>query len=116
MPRGNQAGRSSMEKFHQERRANMREQWLGLSIGALLTFTFVVWVIVGEGWGRVFAAFMLGLCVTALTFAWMLGFDAHSLRWTWGAVGEQWTAEELEKLVPDWHSFHDIPNRRGNWD
>jgi nuclease-like protein len=116
MARGNPAGRSSMERFRQERRTNMREQWLGVSIGVLLTFGLFAWVIFGAGWGRVFAAFMSGLCVTGLAFAWMLGFDAHSLRWTWGAVGEQWTAEELKKLEPDWQSRHDIPNDHGNWD
>jgi Nuclease-related domain len=116
MARRNKAGRSSIEKFRQERRANMREQWLTLSVGVLLTLALVAWVIFGEGWGRIFAAFMLGVCVTGLGFAWMLGFDAHSLRWTWGAVGEQWTAEELTKLESDWHSFHDIPNDKGNWD
>jgi hypothetical protein len=45
-----------------------------------------------------------------------LGFDARSLRWAWGAWGEQWTAEELAKLGSSWRAYHDIPDGRGNWD
>jgi hypothetical protein len=33
-----------------------------------------------------------------------------------GAVGEEWTAEELAKLDASWHTFHDIPSKFGNWD
>jgi hypothetical protein len=59
---------------------------------------------------------VLGSGVTGLWFGWMLGFDARSLRWAWGAWGEQWTAEELADLAPDWRVYHDTDNGRGNWD
>src|SRR4051812_23496589 len=110
------AGQSAMRKFRQERRANMREQWGALAFAAVTTVGCTVWIIVGSGWGRVFAAFALGVFLTGLFFGWNLGFDAHSLRWTWGALGEQWTAEELAKLDASWHVFHDIPTEHGNWD
>ena len=60
-------------------------------------------------------AFMLGATVTTLAFGWMLGFDARSLRWAWGAWGEQWTADELEKLDPSWRVYHDLPDGRSHW-
>ena len=112
----NPAGWSSMEKFRQERRANMREEWAGLAVIAVSTAVLGVWLVVGSGWGRLFAAVFFGVGATTLVFGWMLGFDAHSLRWAWGAVGEQWTAEELTKLGPEWHASHDIPDGRANWD
>src|SRR5206468_1760386 len=61
-------------------------------------------------------AFALGCGVTTMAFGWTLGFDAHSLRWAWGAWGEQWTAEELVNLPPYWHVYHDIADGHGNWD
>jgi hypothetical protein len=73
-------------------------------------------VIIGSGWGRIIAAFLLGASLTVLWFGWMLGFNARSLRWAWGADGERWTAEELAKLGSDWSVYHDLPDGRGNWD
>jgi hypothetical protein len=105
-----------MAKFREERRSNLREQWGALAIGFVSTAAAGYWAMVGDGTGQVFAAFGFGVGATALTFAWMLGFDAHSLRWAWGAAGEQWTAEELAKLGVGWDAFHDIPDGRGNWD
>jgi hypothetical protein len=116
MFRRNPAGRSSMAKFHQERRANIRDEWAGIAIMIALTLAALVWVILGTGVGQLLTAFAFGVGVTGLGFGWMLGFDAHSLRWTWGAFGEQWTAEELAKLGSGWHVSHDIPDGRGNWD
>jgi len=105
-----------MAKFREERRSNLREQWGALAVGVASTAAAGYWALAGDGAGQVFAAFGCGVGATALTFAWMLGFDAHSLRWAWGAAGEQWTAEELAKLGVTWEAFHDIPDGRGNWD
>ena len=69
-----------------------------------------------EGWRQTLAAFLLGAMATALLFGWFLGFDARSLRWQWGAAGEEWTAGELKKLGPDWRVYHDIPDGHANWD
>ncbi len=33
-----------------------------------------------------------------------------------GAQGEQFTAEEIEKLSSEWHCEHDIEHDHGNWD
>ena len=74
----------------------MRAEWRGWTVVAVFTLASVVWVIVGQGSGRLIAAFLVGAGATTLTFGWMLGFDAHSLRWAWGAYGERWTAESLE--------------------
>src|SRR4051812_40939845 len=113
---GSTAGRSSMRKFRQARQANMRQQWGALAFGAATIVGCTVWIVFGSGWGRAFAEFVLGVFLTGVFFAWNLGFNAHSLRWAWGAFGEQWTAEELAKLDGSWHVFHDIPSERGNWD
>jgi hypothetical protein len=105
-----------MRRFREERRATLRAAWRDWVVLVGLTIGFAVWVVVGDGWGRVIAAFVLGAMVVFLFFGWMLGGDAHSLRWAWGAWGEQWTAEELEKLDDGWRVYHDIPDGRGNWD
>jgi len=65
---------------------------------------------------QIFAAIAFGALAAILAIGWMVGFDARSLRFAWGAEGEKWTAEELEQLEPPWRVFHDIPNGRGNWD
>jgi hypothetical protein len=105
-----------MTKFREERRANLREAWAGLAIITVATIVAGVWTFIGGGSSQVAAAFVFGVGSATLMFGWMLGFDAHSLRWAWGAVGEQWTAEELEKLGQGWHVMHDLPDDRGNWD
>jgi hypothetical protein len=47
----------------------------------------------------------------------MLGFNARALPWAWGAWGEEWTEEELDKLDSNsWRVYHDLPDGRGNWD
>jgi hypothetical protein len=69
-----------------------------------------------DGWGQVVTAFWLGAMVTALVFGWLLGFDARSLKWQRGALGEMWTGEELDRLGSGWHVVHDLADGRGNWD
>jgi hypothetical protein len=114
--RRNPAGGSSMRKFREERRATLRAEWRGLAVIVCATLASAIWLALGDGWGRLLAAFLLGSGLTTLLWGWKLGFDAHSLRWAWGAWGEQWTAEELAKLERGWSVYHDIPDGRGNWD
>jgi hypothetical protein len=116
MFRRNPAGQSSLRKFREERCATIRSEWRGLLVIFGATVGCAIWVVVGSGWGRALAAFSLGIFTTGIWFGWMLGFDAHSLRWAWGGWGEQWTAEELAKLDSKWRVYHDIPDGRANWD
>ena len=75
-----------------------------------------LWVALDHGSRQLIAAFLLGATVMLAVFGWVLGFDARSLRWQFGAIGERWTADELSKLPPTWHVLHDIENGHGNWD
>jgi hypothetical protein len=105
-----------MRKFREKRRAALRSEWKGWLFVAVAVGCGV-WLALGDGWGRVTGGFPLGVVLTALMFGWMLGFDARSLRWAWGAYGEQWTAEELAKLDSANSSvFHDLPDWQGNGD
>jgi hypothetical protein len=94
----------------------MRSEWKAVLLSCGLILLSALWLALGEGWSRAVAAFVLGGLVTTMLFGWSLGFDARSLRWLWGAAGEEWTAEELKKLGPEWCVYHDIPDGRGNWD
>ena len=116
MFRRNPAGQSSMRKFREERRAEMRASWRSLVfvIGLLILCAYLV--IREDGFLQTFTAFVLGAGLTGLWCGWMLGFNARNLRWWWGAAGEQWTADELAKLNSDWRVYHDIPDGIGNWD
>ena len=105
-----------MQKFREERRAAMRSEWKALAFFTMIALGCGVWLALGHGWGRVFSAFFLDVVLTSLWFGWMLGFDARSSPLSWGASGEQWTAEELEKLESPWRVYHDLPDGRGNWD
>jgi hypothetical protein len=106
-----------MQRFREERRTNMREEWQGLALFVGIVVACVYWIAFHDGFTQTLAAFLLGATTTTLGFGWMLGFDARSLRWAWGAWGEQWTAEELQKLDPtSWSIYQDLPDGRGNWD
>lgn len=94
----------------------MRADWRQLLVLPGFIVVLSVWVAITSGWSRTVAAFLLGATMTLVLVGWMIGFDARSLRWRWGAVGEQWTAEELAKLEPQWSVYHDIPDGNGNWD
>ena len=47
---------------------------------------------------------------------WMIGGEVHALRHLWGAIGEEATAEALERLDGSWYVTHDIPWQYGNFD
>ena len=109
-------GESSTRKFRELRRERMRKEWRDVvGIGAIAVASGA-WAIVGHGFTQLLAAMVFGAAIAFFAFAWALGFDAHSLRWVWGAAGEEWTAEELELLGPEWRVFHDLPNGRSNLD
>lgn len=94
----------------------MRAEWrqLALLVGCLLALA--LWIALDSGWRQIFAAIAFGAVAAILAIGWMIGFDARSLRFAWGAEGEKRTAEELERLEPQWRVFHDIRIGRGNWD
>ena len=78
----------AMAKFREERRANLREERAGWR-SSRPTVAAGVWATIGGGWSQVVAAFAFGVGATTLAFGWMLGFDAHSLRWAWGSGTNQ---------------------------
>jgi hypothetical protein len=106
-----------MAIFRRERRRRMRAEWRHLALFVGIVVALTAWVALDNGWRRTLAAFFLGFFVAILLVGWMMGFDARSLRWMWGAVGEEWTANELARLPAyEWSVYHDVPNGRGNWD
>ena len=109
-------GESSTRKFRELRRERMRKEWRDVVGIAAIAVASGAWAILGHGFTQLLAAMVFGAAISFSAFAWALGFDAHSLRWVWGAAGEEWTAEELERLGPEWRVFHDLPNGRSNLD
>ena len=109
-------GRSSELRFRKKRRERLRATWrdLALLVGALVAC--VIWMALDDGWRQIVAALFVGAFATLFVVGWMIGFDARSLRFAWGAAGEKWTAQELDKLESPWQVFHDLPDGRGNWD
>lgn len=105
-----------MARFRADRRANIRSDRRDVTIAIAGTIGLAVWVAVASGWQQTFAAFLLGCYVTMLFVLWLIGFDARSLVWRWGAVGEEWTAKELARLGADWRVYHDLADGQGNWD
>jgi hypothetical protein len=82
----------------------------------LSVFGAIAAIVWSNGIPQLLSAIFLGFAVTVLFVGWMVGGNAHSLCWMWGAVGEQQTAAVLEKLGDEWLAVHDVPRRRGNWD
>jgi hypothetical protein len=105
-----------MARFRQERRQTMRDDWRWLAATLAVTVGLAAWLAVAHGWPQILASFLLGAYAVVLFVGWLIGFDAHSLRWRWGAAGEEWTADELSHLGAEWRVFHDLPNSAGNWD
>jgi hypothetical protein len=104
-----------MRAFRKQRRERLRQEWREVSLLVLLIVALALWV-VRSSFAQTLGAALLGGAITLLLMGWLLGFDARSLRWVWGAAGEQWTAGELERLGPEWRVVHDIPDGRFNWD
>ncbi len=109
-------GASSLRMFRRRRREVFREQRRDLLIMGGLAAALVVGVVVLDGVGALICAFALGAASTFAFIGWFIGGDVFSLPWMWGSLGEQATAEELEKLGSDWFVAHDIEHNYGNWD
>src|SRR5438105_2790651 len=114
--RRKQAGGSSRKRFGELRRQKMRENWRDWVVIALTIAGSVIAVVLLDGRTALAFAALLGVFIALALFAWLVGGDAHSLPWMWGAVGEQATAEALEGLDSSWAYEHDLPHRFGNWD
>jgi len=110
------AGKSSRAQFARERRTVLRREWRDWTILVTVVVALVVAIVLSSGVPQLLAAIFLGFAVTILWIGWVVGGDAHSLRWLWGAVGEEQTADVLEQLGDGWSCVHDIPRSRGNWD
>jgi hypothetical protein len=95
---------------------SFREQLRDLLIFAVCAIGLVAGVFYLGRIGAVFCAFVLGGMTIFAVFGWMVGGDVFSLPWLWGSLGEQATAEELDKLGSVWFVAHDIENSHGNWD
>ena len=105
-----------MDRFRAERLKNAQDEWWSIGITIAIALALPVWIALSSGWQRTLAAFLFGSYLTLLTFLWIIGVDVHALTWRWGAVGEEWTAEELKRLGPDWWICHDLADGQGNWD
>lgn len=111
------AGQSSMHRFRQERRQTLRQHWREPVLLLGFIVATAVWLVLdGNEVRRPMASFLLGVAFALLVVGWLMGFDARSLRWVWGAAGETWTAAELARLDGGWRVFHDVRDARGNWD
>ena len=111
----NPAGQSSLRKFRQERRVEMRASWRSLVFFVGLLIVCAYFVIRGSGAVQTFAAFALGAGLTALLFGWMLGFNARTLRWAWGAAGELFLLPEASgrgRTVPSSKIFEYLAAER----
>jgi hypothetical protein len=87
--------------------------WLGGSGFALL---LIVWSEVTTRNAGRFLDIGAGVMLGVLLFAWALGGHVSAFRWQLGAMGEQDTAAEIEKLGSEWHCEHDVVHAHGNWD
>jgi hypothetical protein len=110
------AGGSAERQFIRQRRQNIREDWhiwlfVTLGIVGFATWSFFVSGVAG----RALAA-MAGLLAGSLLVMWALGGHISAFRWWLGVEGERATAQEIERLGPEWHCEHDLEHDHGNWD
>jgi nuclease-like protein len=109
-------GASSDARFRELRRSAIRRYWRDLAILAALGAGAAIWIVLGNGFSQLLAAWLLGAVTTIALIGWLIGFDVQSLSWAWGAIGERQTAEALEALDSTWHVVHDLPRAHANWD
>lgn len=105
-----------MARFRADRRAKLRAEWHQVAgVAAVCLASVSLAVILGGTPGLIFAAVAGGAFMTLCVF-WVVG-DVRSLRWAWGAVGEEQTADVLARLGRGWSVIHDVPTVGGaNWD
>jgi Nuclease-related domain len=109
-------GQSAKRRFTATRWTTARKNkghWLGL---ATLTATCLAYIVMTDGRGELIAAGVVGANVTLAFLSWAVG-DVRALRYLWGAIGEEQTADLLAELDEQgWTVEHDRPSSRGNWD
>lgn len=88
--------------------------WLG---GVGFVLVLIVWSqMLGANAGR-FMDLVAGVLLGAFFVMWSLGGHISAFSWQLGAMGEQDTAKEIEKLASaGWHCEHDVVHAHGNWD
>ena len=95
------AGRRAMAEFRRRRRQTLRLRWFDVVVLGAGLVTFGAGIGVYEGVPELLAAAMLGAWLTLIIVIWLLGGDARSLTWVWGAAGERQTEDELSRLPED---------------
>ena len=105
-----------MARFRADRRAKFRTEWRQVAgVAAVCLASAGLAVLLGRSPGLLFAA-VAGAAFMTLCVLWIVG-DVRSLRWVWGAVGEEQTADVLAKLGRGWSVVHDVQTVGGaNWD
>jgi hypothetical protein len=110
------AAATTTREFRRRRRSTLRKKWRDLAAVAIVlsAASAITWFSAGAvellSAGAVGALAMLGVVI------WVIGGGSENLPWLWGIQGEEWTAEEIEKLPEEWYCKHDIERARGNWD
>jgi hypothetical protein len=114
--RRHRAGRSALREFRRRRRETFWKEWRDwvVLVGFTAAAALAVWW--GDGAFELVFAVVLGAMLMLIAFGWMVGGSVFSLPWLWGALGEQWTEEELDRLGEGWFVEHDLQRERGNWD
>lgn len=110
------AGVSAEREFSRRRRQNIRDEWRTWLFAFALLGAFAVWSLLTTGLAARFLAAVAGLLGGVLVALWALGGHVSAFQWWIGAEGERDTAQQIEKLGPDWHCEHDLEHGRGNWD
>lgn len=87
--------------------------WAVVALGVVCS---IIAIVAFDGRTALAWAAVLGFFVALALVLWFAAGDVRSLRWIWGAVGEEATAEVLEALDGSWAYEHDLPHDHGNWD
>jgi hypothetical protein len=112
-----EAGTYARRRYRDARWAQLRREGRAAATVIALTATMLSAGIAFGGTVALLAAMLLGFTTGLFLFLWILG-DVRALPWLWGAIGEEDTARELEKLdSAEWQVEHDIERETGgNWD
>lgn len=110
------AGASARREFDRQRWANIRGDWWMWLVATTLTLALAAGSLFVSGLAARAVAATAGLLIGVLFVGWSLGGHMSALRWWRGAEGEKATAQEIERLGPEWDCEHDIEHEHGNWD